>query len=57
MNSLWERFLEWICDTFGHKPDMKAIWFHDNKMHTNCNRCEKIITACYNQARGSTYWE
>lgn len=55
--NLWERFLMWVCDTFGHKPDQKEIWRHDGKAHTHCKRCSKVITATYDMMYGCTDWE
>ena len=41
--SLWERFKQWVCETFGHKLEGKAWVFEDQK-HDNCLRCMRVIS-------------
>jgi len=44
--SLWERFIEWVCTVFGHKPADGEFdeWIHDGKLHRICKRCHYIYS-------------
>lgn len=42
--NLWQRWLNWICDTFGHNLDTKEEWEFDNQIHAHCKRCGFIIS-------------
>lgn len=55
--SLWERFLMWVCDTFGHKPDDSDKWVYEGKTHSVCKRCGKVITAVYDVTHSRTDWK
>ncbi|MCP5007440.1 MAG: hypothetical protein GY941_26410 [Planctomycetes bacterium] len=55
--NLWERFLLWWCETFGHKPNDNDKWQFEDKTHSTCMRCKRVITARYDMAYGCTDWE
>ncbi len=41
--SFMERFVFWLCDTFGHKKG-DTEWAHNGVWHYNCARCGRIVS-------------
>ena len=56
MRKLWKMILILICDTFDHKPNFEKEWKKNGKSYTQCLRCKRTITKCYDMAYGCTYW-
>ncbi len=41
--SLRERFIFWLCDTFGHKYDINDVRVFNGSKQADCERCKLII--------------
>ena len=44
MEVIFTQLLSWMCNTFGHNPDISKAKVDKGDIHTVCKRCHKSMT-------------